>query len=115
MGKSSRKKAVASAEAVVPQCIIGNIDTFSRKCAGALKRALDLSDEVFSQKLERLPSTRIYFFTAPKVEAEIRGDNRPVLALPAQKRWLHVAINLKFVEKGRWRVDHVSVNLLHGE
>ena len=80
-----------------------------------LGKALDLQRKVHYTKRERTPATSLYFFSAPKVEAEIRGENRPVLPLPSVAQWLHVAIDLKFVENHLWRVEHVSIGLLYGE
>jgi len=101
--------------ALAPQCIVTSVDSLGRKCAHALKQALELQHEVFHTKRERTPSVSLYFFDALKVEAEISGENRPVLPLPGASQWFHVTIDLRFIEKNAWRVNHVSIGLLHGD
>lgn len=114
MGGPSKKKSFAP-DSLASQCNVVNVDNLARKCSRALKQALDLQHEVLHAKRERSPAVSLYFFSAPKVEAEIRGENHPVLPLPGAARWLHVAIDLKCVEKNLWQVAHVSIGLLQGE
>lgn len=114
MGGSSKKKSFAP-DSLASQCNVTNVDKLARKCSHALKQELDLKHEVFHVKRERSPTVSLYFFSTPKVEAEIRGENNSVLPLPSAARWLHVAIDLKSVERNLWRVAHVSIGLLQGE
>lgn len=111
MGK---KKALVAAVTPKLRCSVTSVDGLARKCARALKLALDLKQDVLHSKRERTPSVSLYFFAAPKVEAEIRGENRPVLPL-STTRWLHVAIDLRSIDKSVWHVHHVSVGVLQGE
>lgn len=97
-----------------PQCIVASNTGLGRKCAKALSNALGL-DHVEHQKHQFRGTTSIYFFTAPPVEAEVRGQNRPLLPLPDRNRWLHVAIDLHFIADKCWRVNHISIGLLQGD
>lgn len=114
MGKHLKKQSTA-ARTLAPQCRISNVDNLARKCTQILRKALDLQHEVLHTKRERAPTLSLYFFSTPKVEAEIRGENRPVLPLSSATRWLHVAIDLKSYERNSWRLEHISVGLLYGE
>lgn len=116
MAKGSRKKPAPLADMVVPQCIVADVEKLARRCSQALQRALD-SQEVFATRRERGSSVSIYFTDSLKIQAKIRNaETRPVLPLPnTATGWLHVAIDLNFVDRGQWRINHVSIGLLHGE
>lgn len=116
MGKGSKKKPAPLPDMVVPQCIIADVDKLARHCSQALQRALNLQ-EVFSTKRERGSSVSLYFTDGLRVQAKIRdAETRPVLPLPnTTTGWLHVAIDLNFVDRGEWRINHVSIGLLQGE
>lgn len=114
MTRAERKRQRAAPGATSPQCIIASCDGLARKAAQALGRALG-QDHVQCQSHRYHGVTTLYFFTPPLIEAEIQGQNRPVLPLPQGQRWLHVAINLHFIAEGSWRVNHISVGLLQGD
>ena len=101
--------------AVAPKCCIDNIDKFGKRCANVLRSALASADYVQHTKVERTPITTLMFFSPPKIDAEIRGENRPVLRMHSDLRWLHVSIDLKCITKNRWQLEQISVGLLHGE
>lgn len=114
MGRAERKQQRAARTSTAPQCIVASDDSLGRKCAQALKGALGLNH------VEHMPSrfqgaTSLYFYTTPRAEAEIRGQNRPVLPLPDGNRWLHIAIDLQLIARGIWRVHHISIGLLQGD
>jgi hypothetical protein len=114
MGHAERKRQRAAQTTAAPQCIVASDVGLGRKCGQALGSALGLR-HVGHQKEEFRGTTSLYFFTAPPVQAEIRGQNRPVLPLPDGNRWLHVAIDLHFIADKRWRVNHISIGLLQGD
>ncbi|QIL19747.1 hypothetical protein [Thermomonas sp. HDW16] len=89
-------------------------DSLGRKCAQALKGVLGLH-HVEHQSRRFRGTTSLYFFTTPPAEAEVRGENRPVLPLPDGNRWLHIAIDLHFIADKYWRVNHISIGLLQGD
>lgn len=94
--------------------MIASDDGLARKCCQALARALGLK-QVEHQKWQHRRTSSLYFFTPPLIEAEVRGENRPVLPLPGGRRWLHVAIDLNFIADRKWRVNHISIGLLQGD
>lgn len=116
MAKRPKRNSAPLADTVVPQCIVADVNRLARQCSEALKRALD-SQGVFATKRERGPSISIYFTDGLKVQAKIRdAETRPVLPLPnTTNGWLHVAIDLNFVDRNQWRINHVSIGLLQGE
>lgn len=114
MGRADRKRQRAARTTTAAQCIIASDDGLARKCGLALSRALGVQ-RVEPQKRQYRGKTSLYFFTAPLIEAEVRGHNRPVLPLPDGKRWLHIAIDLHFIADKCWRVHHVSIGLLQGD
>lgn len=114
MGGVGRKRQRGARATAAPQCLVASDESLGRKCGQALGRALGLGN-VEHQKRQHRGATSLYFFTAPPIEAEIRGHNRPVLPLPDGKRWLHVAIDLRFIADRCWRVNHISIGLLQGD
>ena len=114
MGRAEKKRQHAAQMSVAPQCIVPSTESLGRKCAQALKGVLDLN-QVEHTSLQFRGTTSLYFFTTPPAEAEVRGQNRPVLPLPDGRRWLHVAIDLHFIAKNYWRVNHISIGLLQGD
>lgn len=114
VGRADRKRQRAAGKTAAPQCIVASVDSLARKCGQSLGRALGL-EHVESQKWPFRGKTSLYFFTTPLIEAEIRGQNRPVLPLPDGKRWLHIAIDLHFIADKCWRVNHISIALLQGD
>ena len=114
MGRAERKRQRAAKSSTSPQCIVASDESLGRKCALALKEALGLN-HVEHSTWRYHGTTSLYFFTTPRTEAEVRGQNRPVLPLPDGKRWLHVAIDLHFIADKYWRVNHISIGLLQGD
>jgi len=116
VGKGPKRKPAPLPDMVVPQCIVSDVDKLARHCSRALQQALALRD-VFPTKRERGSSVSLYFTDGLKVQAKIRdAETRPVLPLPnTTTGWLHVAIDLNFVDRNEWRINHVSIGLLQGE
>lgn len=114
MGRAEKKRQLAAQMSAAPQCIVASIESLGRKCAQALKGVLELNHVEHTRQQFR-GTTSLYFFTAPRAEAEVRGQNRPVLPLPDGNRWLHIAIDLHFIADKHWRVNHISIGLLQGD
>jgi len=79
-----------------------------------LRRILGAHVEVQARQHQGT-TTSLYFYTMPLVQAEIRNESRPVLLLESEHRWLHIAIDLHFIARQLWRVNHVSIGLLEGD
>ena len=113
MARAEGKRLKRGAGPVVPLCILASLpQSFARKAVHALEDALEIRGVQF-RLAERRGQQSFYFYSLPLIEAEVKRQNRPLLALSAD-RWLHVAIDLNRVDE-RWRINHISVGLLQGE
>lgn len=110
----SKKRKRAAAESSPLQCVVASEVGLAGKCGQALARALGLV-RVTHQKRQHRRATSLYFYSPPLIEAEVRGENRPVLPLKDGKRFLHVGIDLNFIADKVWRVNHISIGLLQGD
>lgn len=110
-----RKQAQRKAAATALPCTIESPTALGKLCAAALTAALELDRVVPSEVTRSYGAASLYFHGIPPVNAEIEGENRPILPMTgAIERWLHVAVDLR-ATGGLWHVRHVSVGLLKGD
>lgn len=111
MAKKRQRKAAKSEIS----CRVESVSKLGQQCGKVLARVLDL-DRVMHAEISRPhAASSLYFHGVPLINAEIGGENRPVVPIKgAVDRWLHVAIDLR-TTAGQWHVRHVSIGLLSGD
>lgn len=95
-------------------CVVRSEEAIANACARKLQAHLGGGHIGYQLLKHATGASSLHFTTYPPVNALINGVERPVLALD-DKRWLHLAIDLEFIVKHRWRLKHISIDILEGE
>lgn len=114
MAAKGKGKASNSHSSSAQACIVTSGEAIANSCARKLQKQLDCGHIGHEILKHATGATSLHFTTYPPVSALIQGVDRPVLPLD-DSRWLHLAIDLEFVVKGRWRLKHISIDILEGE
>lgn len=112
-GKGTAKDASPSLPAV-QACIVRSEEVIANACARKLQKHLGCGHIGYELLKHSTGASSLHFTTYPPVNALIYGVERPVLSLD-DTRWLHLAIDLEFIVKNRWRLKHISIDILEGE
>lgn len=112
-GKGTAKAANLSPPAA-QACIVRSEEAIANACARKLQKHLGCGHIGHELLKHTTGASSLHFTTYPAVNALIHGVERPVLSLD-DTRWLHLAIDLEFIVKNRWRLKHISIDILEGE
>lgn len=95
-------------------CIVRSEEAIANACARKLQKHLDCGHIGYELLKHSTGASSLHFTTYPPVSALIQGAERPILPVDST-RWLHLAIDLEFIVKNRWRLKHISIEILEGE
>ncbi len=95
-------------------CIVTSETSIGKACATRLQKHLNCGHVSYEMRQYSSGASSLHFTTYPSVKAMIKGAECPALPL-GDSIWLHLAIDLEFVVKGRLRVKHISIDILEGE
>lgn len=114
MAAKGTTKAAISSPPAAQACIVKSEDAIANACARKLQQHLGSGHVGYELLKHATGASSLHFTTYPAVNALINGVGRPVLSLD-DTRWLHLAIDLEFIVKNRWRIKHISIDILEGE
>ena len=95
-------------------CVVRSEEAIANACARKLQKQLGGGHIGYQVLKHATGASSLHFTTYPPVYALINSVDRPVLALD-DRQWLHLAIDLEFIVKNRWRLKHISIDILEGE
>lgn len=114
MAVKGSAKMPSNPSPVAQGCVINSESAIAVACARKLQAQLGVGHIGHQLLKHATGASSLHFTIYPPVNALVNGVERPVLPLD-DGIWLHLAIDLEFIVKNRWRLRHISIDVLEGE